>query len=229
MQRIVAPARQIPVNSNQVLHGTNFATQNNLVAPQPQRFGLGSALKGRNYQRFTHHSIGFLRRILSGIFVHHARDQFWIQRSPVHADAHRLVKFDGSLNHCPKLVIALAALADVTRIDTQFRQGNSAVRHLGQQLVTIKMKITSKGNIDAHRVELRANLRHRARGFQCVNSDSHDFRSSTRKRCHLRDRGSDIFGIGIGHGLHHDGRITPNEDVANFDLPRYTALDANNC
>ncbi len=53
----------------------------------------------------------------SRVFIHQSREQRLIERTPIDADAHRLVILDGDFDHAPEVVIVMSARADVTRID----------------------------------------------------------------------------------------------------------------
>src|SRR5205085_12391447 len=97
-----------------------------------------------------------------------ARDQLRVETSPVHADAYRFAKTAGELNHRCELLIALGAAADIARVDTQFRQRLGTRRMLGEQPMTVEMKITDNRNLNALCRQPVANVGHGSRCFGCI-------------------------------------------------------------
>ena len=130
------------------------------------------------------------------------------------------------MNHRAELVIALAALAHVAGIDAQFRERFGAVRHFGQQLVAIEMKVADQRYIHIHRVEFSANFRYRARGFERIDGDAHHLGAGARECGDLRDGGGDILGIGVGHRLDHDRCVATDQHIADLYLPRLATFNS---
>ena len=81
-----------------------------------------------------------------------------------------------------------------------------------EQLVAIEVKVAHQGCGDAGAIEPLSDMRHRSGGFIIVDRDTHQFGPGTRQCAHLRDRGFDIRGVGVGHGLNDDGRCAANGD-----------------
>ena len=225
VQWIIATARQIAINGNQILHRAHFTAQDYFVAAQTQRFGFCSAFKCRHNQRLAHHDISFLWCIAPGVFVHHSGDQFRVERSPVHAYAHWFIKLDGSHDHRAELVVAFAALPNVTGIDTQLCQCFRAVRHFSQQFVAVEMEVAHQRNIDAHRIQFSANLVNGTRRAKRIDGNAYHLRTRTRQCRYLGNSGGNILGIGVSHRLHQDRRIAAYGQVADFDLPRLAAIN----
>ena len=61
------------------------------------------------------------------VFVHHSGEQGLIERAPVYSDAYWFLILDCDFDHGPKVVIVLAADADVAGIDAVFGEGAGAV------------------------------------------------------------------------------------------------------
>ena len=117
----------------------------------------------------------------------------------------------------------LLADIDVPGIDAIFRQ---RPRHVGiflQQQVAVVVKVADDGHADAEFIERIDDFGHRARGVFGVDGDAHQFRAGLGQRHHLIDRRRDIGGVGIGHGLHHDGMVPANLDFPDADRYRTTA------
>src|SRR5581483_8330744 len=57
------------------------------------------------------------------------------------------------------------------------------------------------------RVEAIADVRHGRRGSGSVDGYAHELGPGGGERAHLRHRGGDVRGVGIGHRLHNDRRI----------------------
>ena len=111
MQRVVAAAREIGVDGDQVLHVRDLARQDDPLGRQSERFGLRRAFERRRDERFAHDRFGFRGARVARVVVHHARQQRLVEAAPVDADAHRLVVADRELDQRGELRIALAALA----------------------------------------------------------------------------------------------------------------------
>ena len=111
------------------------------------------------------------------VLVHQAREQVLVEAAPVDADAHRLAVAAGRLDHLGELRIALAAAADVARVDAVLGERLGAGRVLAQQLVPVEVEVAD----DRHRhAELRQALddvRHRRRRLVGVDGDAHQLRA----------------------------------------------------
>ena len=160
-----------------------------------------------------------MRRRARGVFVHHASNQFGVERAPIDTDSHWLVEANRRFDHRAKLVITFAAVADIARIDAQFRERMRAIGNFSKQFVAVEMEIADQRNIDAECVQLHANFWRCARGFHGVHGDTHHFGTGTRQRRHLCNRCRDVFGIGVGHRLHHDRCVAADQYVTDRDLP----------
>jgi hypothetical protein len=74
-------------------------------------------------------------------------------------------------------------------------------------------------------VETLADAGHRSGGLKRVDGDPHHLRARLRELLDLARRRADVGGVGVGHRLHHDGRVAPDQDVADPDLAGPAADD----
>ena len=148
------------------------------------------------------------------VFVHHAREQSLIERAPIHADAHRPVILDGRFDHDAEIIVVLLADIYIARIDAVLGQGARHFRVFLQQNVAVVMEVADDGNAAAELVQGLDDARHRARGLLRVDRDAHQLRASLRQRHHLVDRRGSIGGVGVGHGLDHDGIVPADQHRA---------------
>jgi hypothetical protein len=225
VQWVVATSGEVTIDRDQILYCANFARQTDHVTAQAQRLRLRCAIERRENKRLTHYFICLFWLWQTRVIVHHASDELRVERAPVHANTHWLAILDRRFDHGGELIIALCAMPHVAWVDTQLGECFGTTWHFGQKFVSVEMKIAYQGHVNAHLVELRTNLWHCACGLHGVDGNSHHLGSGSRQRRHLGDGGHHIFGIRIGHRLHHDGRISPHENVTNFDLTRLTTHD----
>src|SRR5215472_9074360 len=73
--------------------------------------------------------------------------------------------------------------------------------------MAVVMKIADDGDAHAPFVELFDDPRHSPGGIVVVDRDSHQFGSCAGQGSHLLDGRRHVCGVGVGHGLHHDGCI----------------------
>ena len=96
------------------------------------------------HDRLAHHLLRIERLGLRGVLVHQARQQVRVEASPVDADAHRLAVAAGDLDHLRELRVALAAAADVARVDAVLGERRGAGGMLAQQLVAVEVKVADE-------------------------------------------------------------------------------------
>ena len=180
MQRVITPRGKIAVDSNQVLNTAHLAGQHDFIGAQSELLCELCAFERRRYQRFTCDDRGVFRLRAPRIVVHHARDQLRVETSPVDADAYRFAKTAGELNHRCELLIALGTAADIARVNTQFRQRLCTRRMLGEQPMTVEMKITDNRNLNALCRQPVANMGHRRRCFGCIDRNAYQLRAGAR-------------------------------------------------
>ena len=225
MQGIVARSGQILIHRDQVLHPAHLAREDDLVAAEAELLRLVRRLQRRGDHRAAHHHVGVFRLRQTRVVVHHAHRQRLVEAAPVHADAYRLVVPAGHLDQGRELLVALVAAPEIAGIDAQLGQGLGALGHLRQQLVAVEMKVADQRHPAAQRVETITDARHRSRRFQRVDGDPHQLRPGLGKRLHLLHGGRDVDGIGVGHRLHHHGRIAADQHLTDPHLAGNTTHD----
>ena len=154
----------------------------------------------------------------SRVLVHQLGQQLLIERTPVGADADRLVVLVGDLDDVGELRVALVLEADIAGIDAVFVERLGAGRIFGEQLVADIMEIADQGRGDAALAQAIADVRNGGGGLLAIDGDAHHFGSGARQRRDLRDRAFDIGGVGVGHRLHDDRRTAADGDIADHDL-----------
>jgi hypothetical protein len=156
--------------------------------------------------------------------VHQAGQQLLVERAPIGPDAHRLAVLDRGLDDGAELPILLLLEADIAGIDAILVERFGTGRVLGQELVTNVVKVADDRHADAHLEQPLLDARHGGCRLVAVDGDAHDLRARGRQRRHLPYRLLDIGGVGIGHGLHDDGRATTHEHAAHIHGHRPAAL-----
>ena len=231
VQRVVAALGQGLVHRNQVLHATDLARQDNVLARHAHGLGLGRRVQRRGDQRLVHHLLDVPRHCALVVLVHQAGEQILVQTAPVHANAHRLAVAQRHLDHLGKLPVTLVAAAHIAGGDAVFGQSLGAGRVVRQQLVAVVVKVANQRHMDAHAVELLADVGHRLRRFVVVDGDAHQLGAGLRQFLDWDRGGHRVGGVGVGHGLHahrgvaanSDGVVaphhTPHEGTAGRSLP----------
>src|SRR5450631_2627072 len=85
-----------------------------------------------------------------------------------------------------------------------------------EQLVAVEVKIAHQRRVDCLGIQALADVRYSRSGLVVVDRDPHQFGTCTHQRFDLRYRTFDVGSIGIGHGLHDDGSLTPNGHCTYF-------------
>jgi hypothetical protein len=168
--------------------------------------------------RFSHHGLRLQGLETSRILIHQSCEQFLIQTAPVHADSNRFLITTGKLHQDGKVLIMLEAASNVTRIDPVLVQRLSTFRIASQQLVPVEMEISYQRHIDPKRYQTITDVGHLAGGFEGVDRDSHELRTCLCQCGNLTRRRRPIRRIGVGHGLHHDGRGPADGHTTHLDL-----------
>jgi hypothetical protein len=207
-----------------VLHIGDLARQHDALGGQADLLRLRRALQRRHDERLAHHLVGLARLAALRVGVHHAREQFGIERAPVHADAHGLRVLDRLLDHRRELLVALRAVADVARVDAVLVEHRGALGHLREELVAVEVEVAHQRHADTHGLEAAANLGHLARRFDGVHRDAHDLGAGAREGGDLGGGGGGVLGVGVGHRLHEDGGAAPDGLVGDAYRSRDAAL-----
>ena len=150
------------------------------------------------------------------VFIHQACYQRLVEAAPVDPDAHRFFVAAGRFDHVGKLLVTLLATTDIAGVDAILGERLCAIRVVCQQLVTIEMKVTNQGNQVIGLLQLPGDCGHGACGILRVNGDAHQLGTGLCQFPDLLYGRGNIGRVGVRHGLHHDGRVTPNDDIADL-------------
>ncbi len=112
---------------------------------------------------------------------------------------------------------------DIAGIDAVFGQRLGGFGIGRKQRVAVIMEIADERDIATERIEFLADGGNGCGGRVVIHRYAHDFRTGLSQRMHLRYRGGDIRRVGVGHRLHHDGRLSAERDMTNGDGQRYAA------
>ena len=102
-------------------------------------------------------SQGWLRRAFSSISEASSSWSRLPQLTPMRTG---LLPADGRFDHLAELPVALVALADVAGVDAVLGQRLRAVGKLGEQAVAVVVEVAHQRHVDAHAVELLADVGH---------------------------------------------------------------------
>ena len=182
-------------------------------------------LQRAHHHRFHHHVARGQRIGLLAVLVHHARQQRLVQRSPVHADAHRLLVLDRALHHYLEIVVVLLPDRSVAGIDPVLRQRLRGCRILLQQQVPVVVEIAHDRHPDPALVQSLHDRRNRRGGLLVVHRNAHNLRPGHRQRSNLLDGAGDIGRVGVGHRLHDNRDLPAHANVADLDRGCLPALN----
>ena len=219
MQRVIGAPRELGIDRDQILHGRDFRRQDDAVARQARSLRRARADSSADCTIASRMTSRASRGVaLFGILVHQMREQFLVERTPIGADAHRLVVADRGLDNGAELLVLLVLEADIAGIDPVFVERLGAGRMIGQQLVADIMKIADR----AARATPNFGSRSRICGTAAAASSRStvmrtSLRAGARQRRDLPRRRLDVGGVGIGHRLHDDRRAAADGDAADID------------
>ena len=155
--------RQHPIDSDQILNTADLRAQDDLVCPQAITLRRCRRLRERSPRSPLNvtslASSGSGNRLFSSIMRVSSAP---IERSPVHADSHRPVIFDRSLDHRPEVVVVLLADIHVAGIDAILGEGSRTSGYFLQQQMAVVVKIADDRHVHAELVECLDDLRHRS-------------------------------------------------------------------
>src|SRR6202022_3636478 len=149
VQRLIASGCESAIHVDQVLHPADFRAQDDLVGAQAAFLRQLSGVKRTDYHGFHGYFAGIFRLVETRIFVHHARKQSLVERSPIHADTHRFLILDRDFDHGAEIPIILATDPYVAGIDTVFGEIARALGILSEQLVTVIVEVADDGHAHA--------------------------------------------------------------------------------
>ena len=178
-------------------------------------------MQRRDNQCLAHDVRGLARGRKCRVFVHHAGKEFRVQAAPIDADTHRFAISAGCFNHGRKLIVAFHSATNVSGIDPVLIQHLGAIRILGQQLMSIEMKIADQGHSTSFDLQQIANLGHRCGGCGRIDRDAHEFRACLGKFTNLSSGRFHILRVGIRHRLYDDWRTTSDSNPAYAHQARF--------
>src|SRR5438132_12023841 len=104
------------------------------------------------------------------------------------------------LDHLRELRVALAAAADVTRVDAVLAERRGAIRMLAQELMGVEVEVADQRHADTGAIETLANGRHRRGSLARVDREAHGLGPRARERLHLPAPRLGVDGGGLGQG-----------------------------
>ena len=114
----------------------------------------------------------------------------------------------------------LLADVDVAGIDAIFGEGAGTLGIFLEEDMAVVVEVADDGDADAEFIESVDDFGNGLRGGFGIDSDADQLGAGLCQRHHLIDGRGGVGGIGVGHGLNHDGVITPHPDIADFDRHR---------
>src|SRR6185436_1731661 len=143
-----------------------------------------------------------------GVGVHHLGEEVLVEAAPVHPDADGLAVVDGHLDDGAEVVVVVLA-PDIPGVDAVLGQGLRAVGILDEENVAVVVEVA-----DDRHLHLAHDLRYRAGGRVVVHGHAHQLAARRVQRAHLGHRSRHVRGVGIGHGLDHDGPLAAHAHPA---------------
>ncbi len=159
---------------------------------------------------------GVLAEIFVGVLLHFGHDELLIERAAVDADADRFSIIDCDFTNRRELLIAALTGADVAGIDAVLVERFGAVGILGEENVAVVMEVADDGDVAARVEEALLDFGNGGRGFRDIDSPANDFRTGFGELQRLFERGCDVGGVRVSHGLDDDGRAAADLNVADF-------------
>ncbi len=224
MQRLIRLLREIAINFHQVVRARNLAGNNYLIFAQAAFEGQFRGLESGKDHALVDDFLRGLAEVAIGILLHLAHDEFLIQRTAIHADAHGFVVFARYVADGRELLVAPLAMAYVAGIDAVFIECGCAIGIFLQEHVAVVVKITNQGNVAAGVEQALLDFRDCCSGFRDIDGDANQLGSRLSQFEALLGGGSDVNGIRVRHGLHDYGRASANLDFADFDTDGLVAL-----
>src|SRR5262249_54740317 len=111
----------------------------------------------------------------SRVFIHQAREQALIERTPVDANPHRFVVLNCNFDHRLKVFVVMLTGADVAGIDAVLSERSRTGRILLQQYVTVVVKIADDRYVDPTLGEAVGDVWNSLGGLTGVNGDPNEF------------------------------------------------------
>ncbi len=121
------------------------------------------------------------------------------------------------------MFVAALAGADVAGIDAVFVERFGAVGIFGEENVAVVMKVADDGDVAACGKQAFLDFGNGGCGFGDVDGPANDFGAGFGEFERLFERGFDVGGVRVGHGLDDDGSAAADLDVPDFYAASFAA------
>ena len=222
VQWVVVARGEQAVHVHQVLHVRHLGTEHDPVVSEADLFGEQGGADRRLDHGIEHHVARLARDHRRCVRVHQAGEQCLVERSPVDANAHRLVVLQGDVDDGAEvLVVALAT--HVARIDAVLGERLGAVGMSRQQQVPVVVEVADDRDHHTDAAKSGDDPGHRRRRRIVVDGDAHQLAAGAREQGHLCHGCGDIGGVGVGHRLNHHRVRRAHRNAAHHDRRRWAA------
>ncbi len=229
MERIIAAGGESGVDVEEVADAADLGRKDDAVVAEAVALGGGSRVERAGDHGFDHHVARGERLGTLAVLVHHAREERLVERTPVHADAHGLLIFDGALDHGAKVVVVFAADGYVAGIDAVFGQRARSGGIFFEQDVAVVVEVADDGHAEAALFESFNDGRNGCRGAFVVHRHADQLGAGDGKRRNLGDRGLYVGRVGVGHRLDDDGNFPSDANVSNGNGWSFSAGESPPC
>jgi hypothetical protein len=223
MQGLLGLGAQIAVYRDEVARPRGFTGDDDLIITQPGFQRELSGLQGTQDHALVDDLFRFLAEIPVSVLLHFLHDQFLVQGAAIDANANRFTVVASDFADRRKLFVTALTGADVARIDPVFIQRYGTGRILVQQNVPVVMEVSDDGYAATRGQKALLDIRYGGCGFRNVDGPANDFRPGFSQLHGLHESSFHVDGVGVGHGLHHDGCATANTYVAYGDAIGFTS------
>ena len=165
-----------------------------------------------------HHGACILRDVGARVLVHQAGQQILVQRTPVDANADRLLPAKGRVDDGGELAVLLVLEADVAGIDPILVERLGGGRIVGKQRMAVIVKVANEGDVNTALQEPFADVRYSLGGLVAVDGDAYKLGAGAREGCDLGRGGVYVGGVGVGHRLDDDGCTAADEHTCDANL-----------
>ena len=151
VQRVVAARREVAVDRDEILHAAHLRAQDDVVVRQAELLG---ALRRSRAPTARPHAASLpapSTAAACALFSSIRRvSRSWSRLPQLTPMRTGLLVAAGGFDHLRELRVALAATADVARVDAVLGERRGAVRMLTQQLVAVEVKVADERHVHPH-------------------------------------------------------------------------------
>ncbi len=187
--------------------------------------GCGGGFERAGDHGLNHHVARRQRLSELAVLVHHAREERLIERTPVDADADRLLILDGALDHDAEVRIVFASDGNIAGIDAVLGESARSGGIFLEQDVAVVVKVSNDRHAQAALFKALDDVRNGCRGVFIVDRDANQLGAGESERGDLVDCALNVGRIGVGHRLDDDGNFPADSDVADADGWSFSAGD----